>query len=910
MSDVHHFPPELSSFVGRAKELAAISDLLAAGQLLTLVGPGGCGKSRLAIKAGLSQAGVWPDGVFWVGLENETDDHQVIYRFAEALDVLLAPGADPLPALVQSLVGRELLVVADNCEQVVGGAARVLTAILSRCPQVALLATSRATLGIDGERVWRMSPMALPDAHELYLERASMSDARTDISADVRAGARRICDRLDRLPLAIELAAGWAGTLTPAQIADSLKDPYALLEGGSRTAGFRQQTLVGSMQWSHDLLDDDERVLFRRLGVFEAGFTSDAVSGMAVLGGPAGPGLLKVLRDLIDKSLVVADTTGAEARYRMLGVIRAYALAKLNEAHEAEAASDCHLAVYLSLVEGLAPLLDTDKDAWRSRVGPEYPNIRAAIEWGLSRDDPNRGRRLAAATAWLWHLEARGSEGLRLLRLAAECGAGEQSPLQAQLLVSLALVADTTLSTGEGYKDARAAQEMAADVGAAATERLASALVAIERLSSDLEGARDDAIKVRDDATRAGDGFVADSSEALIGLIHMLRDEYRDAIDHLESAVDGLIQRGDRGVASSSLAWLALAVARTGELTRAADLADRAITTAEPLRDLHRSGMARSVLAEIRAIQGRPDDAAAALAPIDSLVEGAERAPFIPGWERARAMLALADGRPGEAVEWCRKEGHWQAEQQDEQLVPDTQLVLAAALREAGNEPDAWRVLELLSTSLLNQDIPRIRADILDQEAFLARTDNSERALGLHHQALRIRIDHDLVLGCISSLEALALISVQRGKAQVAGILAGAAEQARKDIGAVPEPSLRELREWLHTQREETAVAEAIEQGRTLKLSDAAAYAARARGPRRRPDTGWESLTPTERSVVELAVEGLSNPEIASRLFVSRGTVKTHLAHVYAKLHIANRTELARAAAERSERSHGRNERT
>jgi predicted ATPase len=180
-----------------------------------------------------------------------------------------------------------------------------------------------------------------------------------------------------------------------AQIADSLSAPLALLEGGVRTAPFRQQTLEGSMRWSHDLLNDDERVLFRRLGAFEPGFATDAVVGLAALdsGGPTGERLLKALQGLVDKSLVVADTTGEVASYRMLGVVRAYALAQLEEAGESVAVRDRHLDIHLALLERLAPLLATDKDAWRAQVGAAYPNVRAAIQWGLSRDDPSRGRR-------------------------------------------------------------------------------------------------------------------------------------------------------------------------------------------------------------------------------------------------------------------------------------------------------------------------------------------------------------------------------------------------------------------------------------------------------------------------------------------------------------------------------------
>lgn len=887
MSETRHLPPELSSFVGRAEELAAVAAAVRPGQVLTLAGPGGCGKTRLAVRTCQELAPDWPLTV-WVGLEDlpDGDGGSIAVRVASALDVLLPVSAEPESALAHALRDRRLLLALDNCEHVVDGVARLAGALLTRCPDVAVLATSRASLGVAGERVWRVPPLDLADALELFLARAG--------SATDPAGARRVCDRLDRLPLALELAAGWAGTLSPAQIADSLADPFALLDGGARTAAFRQQTLEASMQWSHSLLDDGERVLFRRLAAFEPGFAADAVVTLA----GEGPAVVKALRGLIDKSLVVADTTGPVARYRTLGVVRDYARARLDEAGETVAVRDRHLALYLDLVDDLARRLETDRDAWRAAVGAEYPNLRAAAEWGLGRDDPTRGRRLAAGLAWLWHLEARGSDGLRLLRLAVERGAGERTPLQARVLTALALVSDTALPDGDGYRAAREALEILAGLDPAdarpdgpdrpdglddlaATERQARSLVAIGWIGSDLDRARADAVRARDDARAAGGGFVADASAAMIGLVHLLRDEHRAAVEHLEPAIDGLLSRGDRGTASSALCWLAVCTAQSGDLTRAADFAEQAVAVAEPLHDFHRVGIARATLADLRAQQGRTADAVAALAPIDEIAAAAEPPPFIPGWERIHAVVALHQNRPAEAVDWCRRETRWLPEPRVELLLPDTQLVLAAALRSSGDPAAAGDLLTGLAGSDAVKDRPRIRADLLEQQALLAG--HTDAALTLHHEALRLRSDHDLVLGCILSLESLAELLAARGSAEAAGVLAGALARARAEAGA----AARVLDLGAEPD------ADAVVRGKELDLPGAVAYAMRARGPRRRPDTGWASLTPTERSVVDLAVQGLSNPDIAERLFMSRGTVKTHLAHVYAKLQVANRTELA-----------------
>ena len=889
-------PPELSSFVGRAAELRAITAALTAGKLVTLVGPGGCGKTRLAIRACRSQVEAGRYDAVWVGLDRETEPDQVVHRVAEAHGVLVPSGSDPVAALAHGLRDREGVIALDNCEHLLVAVAELATVLLARCPGMGLLATSRTPLGIPGEQVWRVSPLDLEDAITLLLDRAGRITGTGPTESDnlgARTSARSVCDRLDRLPLALELAAGWAGTLSIAQIADALREPYALLGSDPRGSGFRQQTLEESMRWSHDLLDDDERLLFRWLSVFEPGFSADAVTRLASVGGPARS--LAVLRGLIDKSLVVADTTGTVARYRMLEVVRAYARARLEEAGEASRVRDAHLDTYVELVAAAAPLRDTDKDAWRACVGAEYANIRAAIEWGLSLDDPTRGRRLAAAMAWLWQLENRGTDGMRLLQLAVDRGVGERSPLQAEVLVALALVADTAVAGGAGYPAAATAAELAAEVGPAGVGRLARSLVAIGFIGSDFERTRALATEVRDEARRAGDGFSADSAEALIGLVHLWLDDYPAAIEHLEKSVEGLVARNDRGVASSALGWLALASAQSGQLDRAGDLAVRAVLTAEPLRDFHRTGSAGSVLAEIRLLQGRADDAAKALAAIDQVVAESGTRPFIPRYECTKAMIALDQGRPAEAVEWCRREGAWRDEPSDAMLLPATQLVLAQALMRLGESVAASQLLDGLAASMATDAQPVVRAGVLDARAVPLQETNPERALELHHEALQLRIGRGLILGCIDSLELIARVAALHGEAERAALLTGAVDRAREETGyhaagLAPKDDRNAL--------PETEWAAALDKGRAMNLQEAIAFATRSRGRRLRPNSGLQSLTPTERSVIELAVEGLSNPQIAARLFMSRGTVKTHLGHVYTKLEISNRTELARLWSE------------
>ncbi|WP_169338025.1 helix-turn-helix transcriptional regulator [Nocardia vinacea] len=930
-----HFPPELSSFVGRAEELATLIAALAPGRVLSLVGPGGCGKTRLALRACAAVADSWPDGIRWIGLADERAADGVVRAIASALGIPLAAAgfepaesdgrlpvsgglppessesqatvADPVRMVARELMSKTMLLVLDNCEHLRDPVVRILAAILARGPGVGVLATSRVALDLPGERVHRISALNLADALELFLERAGGAEP----GRDALAAARRVCDRLDRLPLALELAAGWAGTLSLAQLADALRDPFALLDDDTGRAPYRQATLTASMRWSYDLLDADERELFRRLGVFEPGFAARAVTGLAERLGVAAGRYLRALRGLIGKSLVSADTTGAVARYRMLGVVRDYALLRLDEAGETAELRDLHLDLMLVLVEEAAPMLDSDKDAWRTQLTVEYPNLRAAIEWGLHRSDsgnpsaasgglptamsrniqavgsasdPTAGRRLAASVAWLWHLGMHAADGIRLLERAAAQNNGSRDETQARVLLAQALVADTALPGFVSYEKACAAAELADDLGLADVGSLARVLIAIGAIGFDLDRARAEAAAVHADAIRAGDGFVVDATQALIGLVHLLRDEHRDAIDQLEPAVSGLLRRGDRAIGSSALCWLALATAQSGALPRAIELAEQAVTTAAPLRDFHRIALARAALAEILLWAGRSEAAAAALAPLDRLVDGAETAPFVPGWERVHALLALDSGRPTDAMIWCRREGRWQQRPSDDQLTPWTRLVLARAHRESGAESEAAALLDQLSAAPLTTLLPSVRAAVLEQRALLAP--DTEQEMRMHHEALRIRDEHGLVLACADSLAALAAVALRRSSFETAGLLFGAADRVRADAGSVVRVAIPD----------EPQLLEYLERGRAMSLREAIDFITRARGKRNRPDSGWESLTPTERSVVELAVSGLTNPEIAARLFISRGTVKTHLAHVYAKLGIANRTELARRA--------------
>ncbi len=845
---VSHLPGDLSTFVGRAAELASVTQALREHRLVTLAGPGGCGKTRLAIQAARQ---VHEDAV-WVDLSEDTRDDQVVERVAEALAVPV-PHADPA-ALVATLADGPAMVVLDNCEQVRAGTAAFVAVALSRRQELTVLATSREPLGVAGERVWRLTPMVLTEAVDLLLERAG---APPD-DDEARAAARGICDRLDRLPLALELTASWAGTLSLREIADMLHEDadHPLLDGGARRSPFRQRSLADSMDWSHRLLTADERVLLRRLAPFQQ-FGADAVRAM-------GDGLLPALRGLVDKSLVVCDVTGQRARYRMLTVVAEYALARLREAGEETTARHRHAQVQLSLLRALEPLAANDKDRWRDRVREFRADLHTAAEWCLSGGDPTLGRELCVAAAWWWHLTS-DRAGRELLRRAADLTSDDG--LQAKVLVSLALVGEVVGPDADTFAAAERAVALSEDRG---TRLLAQQLTAIGLLDRDLDAARDLALRTHREAT--DDPFSRDASGLLVGLVDQLADQHTSAREWLERSASALLSRGDRGIATTGLAALATGQANTGDLSAAEETARRAREAAAPLHDFVRSGTAAWTLARVVAQRGRTSEAEAVLDELQRMIDEASAPPYVPGWFATRAQVALWRGDVAAAVTWCERERH--------AFTPDLLLTHAAALRKAGDPDGARERLEAAVASPTLDAMPLLRATALAERAEQLSPTDPVEAAGLHRDALRIRHEHGLVLGCVDSLEALAALA---GTPDRAGLLFGAAVRAREETG------------YLAAR---PTVEGDLARGRALTLDQAVDRVLRVRRLASRPVTGWASLTPAERSVAELAVRGLSNPQIAAELFIGRGTVKTHLARAYAKLGVANRTELARASAE------------
>lgn len=389
----HGLPVQLTTFIGRRVETRNLSDALATNRLVTLTGAGGAGKTRLALHVAATMVADYSDGVWYVDLAPLTDSDAVPVTVARGLGLPDQPGRSTIDTLLRFLHGRRLLLVLDNCEHVLDSSAGLITALLGAAPAVTVLATSREPLGVPGEVVWQVPSLSLADeAIELFADRAR--HARTDfaVTDDNVAVVSQICHRLDGMPLAIEFAAARVRALTLSEIRDSLHDRFRLLTGSSRTAVRRQQTLRASVDWSHALLSEPERVLFRRLAVFHGGFALGAARAVAASDVAERYQVLDQLSLLVDKSLVVAENAGGSTRYRLLETVRQYALERLGESGEADEVRTRHRDHYAALAAAL-DALGRPGGCQPGDVEVEIGNLRAAFEWSRKAATPKRRRR-------------------------------------------------------------------------------------------------------------------------------------------------------------------------------------------------------------------------------------------------------------------------------------------------------------------------------------------------------------------------------------------------------------------------------------------------------------------------------------------------------------------------------------
>lgn len=895
----HNLPVQLTSFVGRANELAQVRRLLVEQRLVTLAGAGGAGKTRLALQAAAGLADRWPDGVWWVDLGSITEPERVARLAAATLRLLVDPASEPVPAFASQLRGRRLLVCLDTCEHLLEACAELAEAVLRTAPEVTVLATSREPLGVPGETVWRVPALAEAEAVRLFGERAAL--VRPGNTVGSGEPVRGICRRLDGIPLAIELAAAWVRVLTPAQIATELD--HRLLANAARGTPARHRSLAASMAWSHDLLGDEDRVTFRRLAVFTGGFTLQAARAVC---GDAG--VLTAIGRLVDKSLVMVYEEDGEARYRLLDTVREYAEERLAEAGEAADIRDRHLDYYLGFAERAEPALEWEQDAWRQALEREHDNLRAALHWALggrdegsitARAEPGSGRRLAAALARFWFIHGHVQEGLAFLRRAAERG-GDNSTLQSRLLAGITML---NLASGKLMRTFEAAERglaLAKEAGDAGSLARCLAFSGCLPLYRDFREAVDIAVEAQRLGAEAGDAFAVNFGRTLEVAALTNGNRHEEAVLRARAMLERCLPHGERFCAVFARVCETYAALFTGDVRRASDLATDAVRIAEPLRDYFVVGHAVGNLAWVKCIAGEIDAGRQLMEPMVRFIEAAGPDIEVPLMAMWWAKLHLAGGNLPGALEWFERAARFTFPDTVNWVVARALPGLAGTLRRLDRLEEARICAERGIAVSRQLDCPHTLAEALAELAFLVAREDPAKAEDLHHEALAVRVAHGLRTFYVDSLEALAALAIGTGSLDGGTRLLAACEVAREAIGYARPPidqpdhdaALAAARDGLGE-----AFPAVWAEGARLSLDEAVGYATRARGTRGRPATGWASLTPTELDVVRLVVAGLSNPQIGARLFMSRATVKTHLSHVYVKLTVSNRTELATLAS-------------
>jgi predicted ATPase/DNA-binding CsgD family transcriptional regulator len=896
-----NLPVQLTSFVGRDAEGTQLRELLTSNRVVTLTGAGGVGKTRLAVQVAAQLAPEFADGVWYVDLAPITDPELVGVTVARALGLPDQPGRSTMDTLLRFVRDRQLLVVLDNCEHLLDASAALVVALLGGAAQLSLLATSREAIGVAGEVSWRVPSLSLDgEALDLFGDRARHARPGFAVSDDNAAVVGEICARLDGVPLAIELAAARVRALSPAEILESLHDRFRLLTGGARTAVRRQQTLRASVDWSHALLTEPERVLLRRLAAFLGGFDLDAAQVVAGSGDVQRYQVLDQLALLVDKSLVVADNSGGRTRYRLLETVRQYALEKLGESGEADAVRTRHRDHYTSLAAVVDAPAGGDYEQRLEQAETEIDNLRAAFGWSRENSDVELALALASSLQPLWLSRGRLREGLTwfdtaladdnahhagvaaavfaraladraMLGLWVGVGAADSPDRAQQALVIArdldepALLARTLTACGiiAGFFDAEAARAYLAEaIGLARAlgdpwrlSQILACQAAAARAAGDPLAVRAAAEEGRDLADTIGDGYNSRQCRVNVGVAQIYQGDLAGAVAQLAAVAVEADAVHDEMFRVESLAYGGVALAYQGDIVAARAAADAAVEAAAELGGIP-ACLGYGALAGAAQAAG---DAATARDATEAAWQHVSALPVFAGVLRTfKAVAALGGGD------------------------------LAAARRCAGDAVSTTTGVHL-SMALT----ARARVAIAQGEPEQAERDA--------HDALARAAELEAYLFIPDILECLGMLTGENGSHREAARLFGATHAIRERIGSVRfkvwdagyETSVAVPRNAMGEQDFDSAWAE----GAALSTEEAIAYAQRGRGQRKRATSGWASLTPTEHDVVRLVSEGLANNDIATRLFVSPRTVQTHLTHVYTKLGLTSRVQLAQEAA-------------
>jgi non-specific serine/threonine protein kinase len=701
-----NLPRQLPSFIGRERELAELRELLAGSGLVTIVGLGGCGKTRLALEAASGARPARAGGTWLVDLLTVADGRSVPQAFAAGLGVATSSG-DVTSLLADRLADRDVLIVADNCEHVLHACATLLEGLMRSCADLRVLATSREPLGLPGERVLRLEPLETPragarrtrddlarfDSVRLFVERARSATPGFDLTEQDAEAVAQVCERLDGIPLAIELAAARLRVLSVGQVAARLTDRFRLLSGGGAGTPARHQTLRTLVDWSHDQLGGSERALFRRLAVFSGAFTLEAAESVGASAGVPAAEVLDVLSALVDRSLVSVTRRGAEVRFRLLETLRDYGRERLREGGDEEATLERHLDWCVREAEdAAAPLGGHEGAAWAARLDDVHEDMVSALRLAASRGRwVERALRLGAALQDYWEWRGHVTRGRELLGALLDATRGSRSPARTRALnaaghlahqqsdvdAARALHAEALeLATALGDEAARA--QACKGLGLAAFDRhdlgearanFEASLAMTRRLGTRAEEAKllnnlgnvawlqgdlAPAARLREESIRIhrelGDMRGVARGLANLGLLAFYRKDHAAARPLLEESLQIRRDLGDRDGAASALLNLASVCGSTGDVDGAHT---RTLEALETFRELgNRAGLTTALnnLASLEVRLGHVDDALRLYHEALRVAVAAHRREHVVNVIENIARAELAGGRAARAA--------------------------------------------------------------------------------------------------------------------------------------------------------------------------------------------------------------------------------------------------------------------
>lgn len=669
---LNNLPSQLTSFVGREEEIAEVRRLLASSRLLTLVGPGGVGKTRLSVQVAADAIDAYRDGVWLVELAALVDPRLITQQVAAALGVREEVGRPLIDTLLQFARAKQLLLLLDNCEHLRAACAELAAQLLGACPDLRILATSQQKLALPDETTWAVPPLRVPDPKDdaagqlgrfesvrLFVDRASSVQASFRINDRNGAAIAQICRQLDGIPLAIELAAARVNVLSVDQLAYRLQDRFRVLTRGSRTALPRQQTLRAVIDWSYGLLNAEESTLFNRLAVFSGGWSADAALAVCAWNGLSQADIGELLSRLAEKSLTVSERSRDDTpRHRMLESLREYASERLSGSGEAEQTRRRQAHFFLALTEKAEPeLTGPHQRTWLEKLDAEHDNVRAALRWSETSAESDLGWRIGGAMWRYWSVRGLFSEGrARLGALLARTH--ERSAAQAKALHGAGVLAT---QTGD-YAGARAVYEESLAIRREIGDRAGAAntlsnLGIVARWLDDLSSAQDlyeESLAIR---RELDDKWGIATSLNLLGLLKHYQSDYPTARRLLEESLAIRRVLGDKWTIGNSLNNLGLVVLDQGDLDEARSLYEESLSIYRELGDRWAIAFLLEAFAGLAAADDLPERALVTAGAAEALREaiGSPLSPADRGTLKRRlepARLALTQDRQAEC--WSR----------------------------------------------------------------------------------------------------------------------------------------------------------------------------------------------------------------------------------------------------------------